>query len=261
MSESKETLPSPQELLEEYLEVMRLQTLSDKYGISIDRIRARMLQTGAAYKNTKKLISKRRKERWEAYQKALKENATVPRPRPLKRQPEQLADEYIELLYLKKVAEKHNISQERVRQVLSLNPQLYIQAQKIVAEKKEQFRYKEFIVVVNDIGYIPSRKQMKDHNHYLSQGHIYYPLRKKAADEGYTPGWKRPEKTEELKASLLSHLKELAAELNHTPCAREIHQKRKYWSAHYILHFGSLRKAQKLAGLKPNKLGRPGRTI
>jgi len=50
---------------------------------------------------------------------------------------------------------------------------------------------------------------------------------------------------------LLSHLRALAKQLGRTPTHRDIAMAGKMNNADYINHFGSLRRAQKAAGLVP----------
>jgi hypothetical protein len=65
-------------------------------------------------------------------------------------------------------------------------------------------------------------------------------------------------RTEQKKVDLLAHLRALAADLGYTPAQRDINAVSGPWHTQYHEYFGSLREAQRLAGLEPNDVGGPG---
>jgi hypothetical protein len=55
---------------------------------------------------------------------------------------------------------------------------------------------------------------------------------------------------------LLSHLRKLATEIGRTPGIKDLNERPEYpWHMLYVKRFGSIRRAQELAGLRPNKVG------
>jgi hypothetical protein len=63
------------------------------------------------------------------------------------------------------------------------------------------------------------------------------------------------------KDEMLEEMRRLAGLLKRTPNSRDIRTYGIYCTDSYLHYFGSLRNAQKKAGLKPNKRGRPGKIV
>lgn len=70
---------------------------------------------------------------------------------------------------------------------------------------------------------------------------------------------RRFRKRKSFEEKMLSHLRELSSKLGKTAGAQDVNRAGKFSLQTYQTHFGGMRNAQRLAGLIPNRSGRPSR--
>ncbi len=167
--------------------------------------------------------------------------------------PSDLLKEYESGLSTGDLARKYHVSRQRVHQLLQRTGEAFKQA----TDKQLRFNrnYAAFVELVKKYGYIPSINELRPYGTCVCLH--YYEFRKLALRDGYEYKKLKRAKPDDSakKDALILHLKKLAEQLGRTPTKMEIDAAEQFTSNQYYSYFGSLRKAQQLAGLKPNPVG------
>jgi hypothetical protein len=166
---------------------------------------------------------------------------------------ESIVKDYSEDLTFDEIGEKYGITHERVRQII-----VETMGDKYVNNHKKSFRLiidlqrKEFIEFAKKLGRVPRMTEYKEKN--IGSYDYYYDFQKAAINSGYQ--YIRQERKKTISdEQMISTLKKLALKLGRTPSKNDLSHFQPGLGANYILRFGSLILAQKLAGLEPNKRG------
>jgi len=150
----------------------------------------------------------------------------------------------------KELSAKYGVSPEAILQTLRQHPKKYYAIRRKNKLKTQKERWQGFSNLINHFKRLPTveeavfllglekRKQYDD---------LVQHARKKGYKSNAVVGFKREQKRKDM----LIFLKELAKKLGYTPGMKDIDKTNKYWGSSYSDAFGSLRKAQKMAGLKP----------
>ncbi|MBW8049536.1 MAG: hypothetical protein FVQ77_04205 [Cytophagales bacterium] len=156
--------------------------------------------------------------------------------------------------HLTKVNKEFGLTYTRVQQILS--EKFNISYQDILKERRQklfQHRLKLITEKAKELGRIPTRREMSKIFGIVGSRHISYA--KILKQKGYQYAKKGSSSNRIDDEALLQYLKDLSNRLGRTPGAKDINRGQKFSHLSYYNHFGSITKAQKLAGLKPNKRG------
>ena len=160
--------------------------------------------------------------------------------------------------YARGLSEKEICKSENITQSALTN--IFFKAgvsRRIIFKERKENEFKDSLhkalLKAHELNRIPINSELKAMNiSYALVKEIRYELKKR----GY--------KTQHLRSKirikddkLLNDLKRVAILLNKTPNMHEIEKHSKYGVGTFYEHFGSIVKAQELAGLKPNKRGAP----
>ncbi len=167
---------------------------------------------------------------------------------------ETLIREFVSGMPLKDIAKKYNRTGGRISQIIRrvCDQKQFEQYKKQYREYKEANKLNKFMVYAKELERVPVLKEAKS----CIPGIIneYYKFKKIAKNAGfiYTTVTNKGRRRKHTPEKLLSHIQELALKLGYTPSGSEIYTKGLYSHNMYVSCFGSLRNAQKLAGLEPN---------
>ena len=126
-------------------------------------------------------------------------------------------------------------------------------------KSKSEISSKELEVLIELIKkkkYIPEWIEIEPLN-LTRNKFTYYRMTVEAKKLGYLSKFQfeKPQRHAEKRKQILSHIKDLAAKLGRTPSTNEIDKAGKFNASELAVYFGSIRKAHRLAGLKPNSVG------
>ena len=249
----KANLPPAEQLIEELIKEKSFRPLILKYDCLYTTLYERMNELPDALKTAKKLIRVKRKEIISTIKKQQMEYA---KPHNHHSRFTNLLQEYTDMEgNVKALGAKYKLSSDRIKQLLAEKNSEYQMAKELVKQKKHELIQQQFLELTKSKGSVPTLNEIRKKN--VKMVSLYYSLRKAAEKEGFT--FKRKislEEIEKKKSEMLQHLKDLAIALNHTPITKEIRAAGKYTATLYRNYFGSLRNAQKLAGLSPSPLGK-----
>lgn len=165
-----------------------------------------------------------------------------------------LIKEFVSGASLDELSKKYNRCSARIWNIIrcSCDKAQYEQYKVQQKENSKTVKLVIFMAYAKALGRVPHSFEAASHIIGISP---YYNEFKKIAKAdglkyiGLKPRGRARKHTEE---ELLNHLRELAARLGHTPSQVEIKKDGKYKINVYLTGFGTLRRAQKLAGLPPN---------
>lgn len=146
---------------------------------------------------------------------------------------------------IKELSKKFGLTRERIRQIILENKLNYSKISKERRDKLFQQRLKQIIEKADKLGRIPCGYEIKE----FELG----PFRNILIEKGYEYKRKGPPKIDD--RVLLKNLKDLSIQLGRTAGVNDLNKYGKHPHTTYFYHFGSITNAQKLAGLKPNKVG------
>lgn len=165
-----------------------------------------------------------------------------------------LVKEFVSGASLAELGKKYNRCTDRIRAIIrsSCDKKQFEQYKAQQKENSKTIKLVIFMAYAKGLGRIPHPFEAAAHIAGVSP---YYAEFKRIAKAdglkyiGLKPRGRERKHTEE---ELLNHLRELAARLGHTPSQVEIKQNSKYKISVYLTAFGTVSKAQELAGLPPN---------
>ncbi len=167
-----------------------------------------------------------------------------------------LISQFISGLSLSEIGSRYNRTGERIWQIIRRGCDENEYKQFIEQKKKnrEAAKLAGFMAYTKELGRVPCLNEAL--KIYPGIQTYYHKFRKVAEESGFvhtTKHYKRGRRRLYTEVELLSHLKKLASKLGYTPSCNEINKKGKFTHNMYVTCFGSMQKAQELAGLSPNK--------
>jgi len=167
-----------------------------------------------------------------------------------------LLHEFISGMTMVEIARKYNRSGARVWQIIQsgCDKTQFQQYQEQHRENRKALKLEAFLSYAEELERIPCCSEVKA----LIKGiQTYYnEFKSIAGQHGFiysTQHIRRGRVRRHSDKQLINHLKKLAAKLGYTPSCSDINKAGKYTHNMYITGFGSVQKAQELAGLSPNK--------